>query len=193
MQRSLGNLEQYPIDDDVRLRLETILRDSSDFIDVITAAGTVSPEQFEQFVVPLRPLFDANFQLAAEEQLRQFRTQMEQFRHQYPDEQWGELRVVVMGFHQPRELWTLKQFFQWLVNEPGYERRVVYAEFQHPFFGEARPQAERLALELLTKVDFDLAAAAVFLGDETLLGRDILGPYAREILNSWGRSSFPNP
>lgn len=193
VQRSLDQLDQYPVDRASRERLGTILLASRDFIDRISGAGAVSAQQFEAFVLPLRPLFEANFRLAAQEQLRQFRDRMGQFQQEYPQEDWAQLRVVVMGFHQPRELWTLKQFFQWLLAEPGYERRVVYAEFQHPFFGEGRARAEDLALELLTKVDFDQAAAAVFLGDETLLGRDILGPYARDILESWGPSTFPSP
>ncbi len=191
VQQSLAQIEQYPVDEETRQRLLVILSASRDFIDQITAAGSVSAQEFEAFVLPLRPLFDANFELAALEQLRQFRERMERFQSEYPGDDWAELRVVVMGFHQPRELWTLKQFFQWLLNEPDFERRVVYAEFQQPFFGEHRARAEELALELLTKVDFDLAAAAVFLGDETRMGRDILGPYARDILQSWGVSEFP--
>mgnify|MGYP001216546088 CR=1 FL=1 len=101
-----------------------------------------------------------------------------------------KLRVVVMGFHQPRQLWTPKQFFQWLLREPDYEHRVVYAEFQHPFFGAGRAEAEDKALELLTKVDFDQSAAEVFLGDRTGLGSDVLGGYAKDIIKSWGPSTF---
>lgn len=190
---SLGQMADNPVDPETKQRLGVILSSSRDFIDDITAAGSVSAQQFEAFVVPLRPLFDDNFKLAAWEQLRQFRARMEQFQAEYPEENWSQLRVVIMGFHQPRELWTLKQFFQWLLNEPGFEKRVVYAEFQQPFFGAHRARAEAQALELLTKVDFDLGAAAVFLGDETRMGRDILGPYARDILETWGASDFPLP
>ena len=67
---------------------------------------------------------------------------------------------------------------------------MVYAEFQQPFFGEHRAEGEARALELLTKVDFDQAAAEVFLGDSKALGSDILGPYARDILETWGPSTF---
>jgi hypothetical protein len=187
---SLRGLDGLALDQDAKQRLVTILSATRAFIDRISGSGAVSREEFVAFVEPLRPLFRANFHLAALEQLRQFRAQMALFKTEYPQQNWQDLRVVIMGFHQPRNLWTLKQFFQWLLKEPDYERRVVYAEFQHPFFGEHRAEGERLAIELLTKVDFDQAAGEMFLGDSKALGSDILGPYAREIIEGWGPSAF---
>ena len=187
---SLEGLSDIGLSAVVEQRLLTILERSRDFIDTISAAGTVSEAEFLAFVTPLRPLFSANFQLAALEQLRQFRAQMQRYKADFPDQDWQKLRVVVMGFHQPRQLWTPKQFFQWLLREPDYEHRVVYAEFQHPFFGTRRAEAEDKALELLTKVDFDQSAAEVFLGDRTGLGSDVLGGYAKDIIKSWGPSTF---
>lgn len=188
--RSLGRIAEFRVEADARERLRVILEASRDYIDELTARGVATRQTFETFVAPLRPLFHANFHLAALEQLRQFRAQMEVFRTQMPEENWADLHVVVMGFHQPRNLWTLRQFFQWLLAEPDYEHRVVYAEFQVPFFGENRERAEQLAIELATKVDFDLVAADVFLNDRTALGSDILGPYANDILETWGPSDF---
>jgi hypothetical protein len=187
---SLRGLDALALDPDAKQRVLTILSATRDFIDRISGSGAVSREEFVAFVEPLRPLFRANFRLAALEQLRQFRAQMTVFKTDYPGENWQDLRVVIMGFHQPRNLWTLKQFFQWLLDEPGYERRVVYAEFQHPFFGEHRAEGEALAIELLTKVDFDQTAGEMFLGDSKALGSDILGPFAREIIEGWGASTF---
>lgn len=187
--KSLGDIGLGAV---VEQRLLTILERSRDFIDTISAAKMVSEAEFLAFVTPLRPLFADNFRLAAMEQLRQFRAQMQRYKAEFPDQDWQNLRVVVMGFHQPRQLWTPKQFFQWLLREPDYEHRVVYAEFQHPFFGANRAAAEDKALELLTKVDFDQKAAEVFLGDRTGLGSDVLGSYARDIIKSWGPSAFPD-
>lgn len=190
---SLQQLRDDPSDlpADANARLQRILVDSAAYIDRISAAGVADATGFLEFVEPLRPLFLENFHLAANEQLRQFRDQMTVFQARYPQQNWSDLRVVVMGFHQPRRLWTLHQFFQWLIREPGYEHRAVYAEFQFPPFGQRRAAAEALAIELATKVDFDLDAGAVFLGDRTALGQDILGPFARDILKSWGPSAFP--
>jgi hypothetical protein len=47
------------------------------------------------------------------------------------------------------------------------------------------------ARDLLGKVDLDRGAAKLILGDETALGRDVMGPAAQEILRSWPRSSWP--
>ncbi|GAB4150853.1 MAG: hypothetical protein Tsb0016_22780 [Sphingomonadales bacterium] len=189
---SMASLDTMGLPTDARARLHRILADSAAYIDRIDAAGTADEAGFLDFVQPLRPLFLENFELAADEQLRQFRNQMAVFQARYPRQDWQDLRVVVMGFHQPRRLWTLKQFFQWLIREPDYEHRVVYAEFQFPPFGPRRAAAEALAIELATKVDFDLDAGAVFLGDRTALGQDILGPFASDILKSWGPSTFPD-
>ena len=105
----------------------------------------------------------------------------------YPKEDWSELRVAVIGFHQPRESYALKLFFQWLLEEPEVEKRVVYAEYQFSIFGKNKEQAENLAIELLSKVDFEKEASLFLLGDETLLQKDVMGPSTEEILKKWGR------
>ena len=112
------------------------------FISHMSEQRRVSREEFAAYAEPLRPLIHENFRIGASEQLVQFKAQMKLWKEQFPDEKWGELRVVVLGFHQAREQFALSEFFQWLLKEPGYENRVVFAEFQGSLSGAAREAAE---------------------------------------------------
>jgi hypothetical protein len=174
-------------------RLTTVLGATQRFIAEMSARRSVSRNEFAAFAEPLRPLIRENFRIGANEQLVQFKEQMKAWKEQFPDEKWGELRVVVLGAHQARDLYALSDFFQWLVREPGYENRVVFAEFQGPISGPAREaaEAEADALKLLAKVDFEHEAAELIFGDRTYLQRDVMGPAAEEILKQWGTSDWP--
>ncbi|MCG8469835.1 MAG: hypothetical protein MJB57_16785, partial [Gemmatimonadetes bacterium] len=162
-----------------------------DYVAGVIAAKSTSEADFEAFMLPLRPLIRENFAVGAREQLDQFRAQMDAWKTEFPTEDWAALRVVVLGFHQPRDEYALKLFFQWLLEEPAYEKRVVFAEFQHSIFGPDRAEAVRLALELLTKVDLDAGAAEIMFGDEAMLGRDVMGPAAGSIIRAWGQPTWP--
>jgi hypothetical protein len=97
--------------------------------------------------------------------------------------------VAVLGFHQPREQYTIKLFFQWLLQEPNYEKRVVYVEFQTSFSGDHLGDAENIAVALLTKIDFELDASTLIFGEPKTLQIDVMGPAAQRILQTWKSNS----
>ena len=135
-------------------------------------------------------MVEGNLYDGAKEQLDQFKAQMEKWKTEYPNENWEDLRVVVMGFHQARDLYALKLFFQWLLKEPDFEKKVVFAEYQFSIFGDQKEKAEELALLLLTKVDFEKEPSLFLLGNETQLQKDVMGPAAQKILKAWGQSDW---
>ncbi len=190
IETAAAHVDRLPVDRGARERIERILAATADYVARTTETGNASDEDFARYIEPLRPLIAENLRRGALEQLDQFNAQMRRWKAAYPDEQWEELRVVVMGFHQPRNLYTLKQFFRWLLAEPEHESRVVFAEFQHSIFGEKRALSEALAIDLATKVDLDLIASAVVFDDETYLGSDVMGRAARQIIATWDESDF---
>ena len=171
-------------------RIAQVLTLTQAYVEKVLEKRNTSEEEFQTFATSIRPLIKSNLYDGAMEQLSQFMDQMNLWKKTFPDENWPELRVVVLGFHQPRDSYALKLFFQWLLNEPEIENHVVYAEFQFSIFGENRKKAEELALELLTKVDFEKDISRYLFDDETYLQRDVMGPGAKEILGNWGESPW---
>ena len=187
---AIAHVDDLPVDTQARTRINTILSSTAEYVAEITASGIATVEGFERYVEPLRPLIQENFRVGASEQLVQFKAQMDLWKAEYPNDNWNDLRVVILGFHQPRDLYALTQFFKWLVSEEETGPRVVYAEFQRSIFGENSEIAQRLAVELATKVDLDRIVSAALFEDETYLESDLLGRAAREIIATWGESDF---
>ncbi len=179
------------VDEATRKQLLELLDVSAVYVGDVLRSGQADEAGFRAYADRVRPLVRANLRVGADEQLRQFRAQLDAWRREFPDEHWGDLRVVVMGFHQARDLYATKQLFQWLLRERGLEDRVVYAEFQFSPFGDKSVEAKRLALDLLSKVDLDHRAAAAILADRVALQRDVMGPAAKQILESWGNPEWP--
>ena len=171
-------------------RIYQLLTKTDDYIQKITANKKTSIEEYHNFAKSVRPIIEQNLYDGAMEQLTQFLKQLNDWKMEFPEENWDELRVAVLGFHQPRELYTQKLFFQWLLDEPAIEERVVYAEFQFSIFGKNKEKAEARALELLTKVDLEKEASLFLLGEETILQQDVMGPATKKILGEWGETKW---
>ncbi|MYJ95791.1 MAG: hypothetical protein F4053_09475 [Proteobacteria bacterium] len=122
--------------------------------------------------------------------MNQFGAQMERWQSEYPDEDSDDLRVVILGMHQPRDLYSLTQFFQWLLSLEETKPRIVYAEYQHSFFGDDLAIAQDLAIELITKVDLDRMVSDAVFDDETYLESDVMGRATRRIMATWSESDF---
>src|SRR5262249_40092511 len=172
-------------------RLKRILDSTEDYVNSIVRRGETNSNEFQNYASQVSPLIKENLYIGAKEQLDQFRSQMEAWRKAFPTENWGGLRVVILGYHQPRDLYVLKLFFQWLLREPEYEERVIFAEFQDTITGDKRDEAERLALLLMAKVDFEKGAGQSIFGDKLILQKDVMGPAAVDILKQWGNSNWP--
>jgi hypothetical protein len=177
----------------IKDRLKRILNSTEEYVDNIISKGETNLAEFENYASQLGPLIKENLYIGAREQLDQFRSQMEVWRKAFPMENWGDLRVVILGYHQPRDLYVLKLFFKWLLREPEYEERVVFAEFQDLITGDKRDEAEKLALLLLAKVDFEKGVGQSIFGDRLILQKDVMGPAAVDILKQWGSSNWPQP
>ena len=190
IQSALEYVEHLPVDSQAQARIGTILSSSADYIEEMIASGVATEEGFKEYFEPIRPLIAENLRVGALEQLNQFGAQMERWQSEYPDEDWDDLRVVILGMHQPRDLYSLTQFFQWLLSLEETKPRIVYAEYQHSFFGDDLAIAQDLAIELITKVDLDRMVSDAVFDDETYLESDVMGRATRRIMATWSESDF---
>ena len=158
---------------------------SQQFIQKILSNKASSKDEFLMFSKSVRKPLEDNLYDGAKVQLTQFYDKLKNWKFQFPDENWDDLRVVIMGFHQSRELYVLKLLFQCLLGEPEIEKRVVFAEFQFSILGDKTEEAQDFALKLLEKVDFDKEVSYFLFGDQTLLQKDVMGPAAVKILRKW--------
>lgn len=191
LSKAAEEVKSLSIEPEVKTRILFVLTSSAEYVQSVIRSGKTSLDEFERYARPLRHAIDENLYVGAEEQLIQFKEQVNKWRLQFPEEKWNQLRVVVLSFHQGREKYALTLFFKWLLHEPNYEKRVVYAEFQSSISGAERDNAEKLALVLLTKVDFDLEASTRIFGNPRTLQVDVMGPAAVKILKGWGKSGWP--
>ena len=176
------------INETQKQRITSLLRNSLQYVKIMLVNLETSKEEYHEYAKSVKPFIEGNLHDGAKEQLDQFLGQINIWKKEYPNENWNELRVAVLGFHQARDLYALKLLFQWLLKEPKYEDKVVYAEFQFSIFGSNRENAEQKALELLTKVDLEKEPSYLILGDKTLLQKDVMGPAAKKILESWSKT-----
>lgn len=179
------------IEPKTKARILFVLTASAEYVQSVIRFGKTSLDDFEKYAASLRRSINENLYVGAKEQLDQFKAQVNKWRREFPEEKWNGLRVVVLSFHQGREDYALYLFFRWLLREPAYEKRVVYAEFQGSISGTEREKSEKLALVLLNKVDFDLGASTRIFGNPRTLEVDVMGPASVKILKSWGKSEWP--
>lgn len=178
------------LNDEQKNRIRQIFQQTQSYIRKTLETAKVNKEDFRTFALAVKPLIDQSLHESALEQLTQFKTKLNAWKTEFPEENWSELRVAVQGFHQPRVRNIMSQLFQWLLKEPAIENRVVYVEFQFPMFGKNRKRAEILALELVAKVDFERDAAYYVMGDENILQVDITGPASEKIIKDWEPSDW---
>ncbi len=185
--QSVKHLEKEQIENTKKMLALT-----HDYLQRIISERATSEAAYQDFALSVRPLTNKNLYDAAKTHLNQFKEQMQVWKTTFPGENWQELRVAVLGFHQPRIGYVPTQFFQWLLKESAFENKVAYVEFQYSIFGPNRPKAEAYALKLLTKIKLDKVVAFSVLGDEILLQQDVMAPVTKEIISNWEASNWNN-
>jgi hypothetical protein len=127
------------------------------------------------FARKMGPLVLANVADAARVQIDGYHAQVSTWRRKLSAEEWGKLRVVIMGSQMPRKDNLAVQTFARLLGEAGEGRRIVYAE---ALFDEKR------ALNLLGTHLLDREIAGAFFDDPVRMNRDLLGDAAAEYLRT---------
>jgi hypothetical protein len=158
-------------------RQKRILAGSLQFLKDAAQAGTVSAAGLRQFARGMGPELLANADRAAADHLDRLHEQVSRWRSQMTKEEWGQVRVVVIGTQTARADQAATQYYLKLLHEPAVGARVVYAEMI--FRGDT---PEEKGLELLKTRLLDRMAAEAFFGDDQRLFRDLLADGARKHL-----------
>lgn len=77
---------------ETRDRLVSILTKTRQFVVATLAKGSATESDFQSYAQPLRELIRANLRVGANEQLRQFRAQVNAWRTEFPDEEHSAAR-----------------------------------------------------------------------------------------------------
>ncbi len=156
-------------------RQQQILRRCVKFVDATVEAGRLDLPGVQVFARSLAPLFQQNLDDAARVQIDAYHAQVVKWRRQLTAEQWGKLRVIVMGSQLPRKDNIAVQYFAKWLGQAGESRRLIYSEAIYD---------EQKALNLLGSHMLDRRAAEAFFADPTHLHRDLLADSAAAYLKT---------
>lgn len=154
-------------------RQKQIVAASLAFLDDVLAKRRFARAQLIAFTRRMAPLVMENVTEATHAQLDATHAQVSAWRRELSAREWGELHVVIIGPHMPRDGLVVMQYFLRLLGERQEGGRVVYAEslWQEP-----------QALDLLGTHLLDGSVGEAFFGDATRMHRDLLADAASQYL-----------
>ncbi len=169
-ERSLDALKLPPA---TLARQRQIVAASLAFLDEVVRERKFTRTELVAFTRRMAPLVLENVTDATRAQLDATHALVSTWRHDLSPREWGELHVLIIGPHMPREELVVTQYFLRLLGEPREGRRVVYAEslWQEP-----------QALDLLGTHLLDGGVGEAFFGDYMRMHRDLLGDAAKQYL-----------
>ena len=151
------------------------LRRCVEFLDEVLAVGRYDPVKLAALTHGLGPAVLALAQDAAKAQIDAYHTRVSAWRRELSPEEWGRLRILVMGVAMPRKRNTAVQYFAKLLGLPGESRRLVYAEMLPD---------EPHALDLLATHQLDGELSQAFFADPGRMELDLLGNAAATYLDT---------
>lgn len=155
-----------------------ILKLGRSFLAVAVKNRTATRDTLQEFCRAGAPLLERHLTWAAEIELDHYRGQLDAWRRKLSEDEWRQLRVVVMGSQMPRRNHRVVQLAAAMLGVSGEGERIVYAE---AIYEEPR------ALSLLGTHLIDGAAGEAFFGDAARLSQDLLAPATAEYV----RRHFP--
>ncbi len=194
-----NKIQKDPVLNEVqKARIDSIFDKTINYINDVVTNQQTTKQQFTDFAEEVRPLTIRNLDEGAEIQLEEQKKILYSWKQKYDKQEWKDLKVAIIGVHQPRKLNSSTLFFQWLLGEasfntgyiePEYEKNVVFVEFPpRPITTDTSDIG--LSLSLLNKVEFEKEMSKILLGKTELLQQDALGPSAIKVLSTWGKSDW---
>jgi hypothetical protein len=175
--RIAGILESLPdsgFDADQLARSRSLLARCSTFLDNVLDSGKYSAAELNSLTRAAGPIVLANAADAAKAQIDSYHACVSTWRREIPADEWGRLRVLVLGPQMPRKRNVAVQYFAKLLGVPGESRRVVYAE---ELAGESQ------GLNLLATHQLDSELSEAFFADPDRMEIDLIGNAASVYLD----------
>jgi hypothetical protein len=168
-----ASLSAVPLPEGSRARQKRIAEESAAYLDELAAKKSFTRAGLSAFTRRMAPLVMENVGEATRAQLDATHAQVSKWRKELSAEEWGKLRVVIIGPHMPREELVVTQYFLRVLGEKREGGRVVYAEslWQEP-----------QAMELLGTHLLDGDVGEAFFGEAMRMHRDLLADAAKRYL-----------
>ncbi|HEY7312665.1 MAG TPA: hypothetical protein VH643_25090 [Gemmataceae bacterium] len=168
-------LEERGFKREILERQRKLLAASLAAADQALKRACCSDKERVAFARKAAPLLLANVADAARVQIDGYHACVSAWRRKLTADEWGKLRVVVMGSQMPRKQHLAVQYFARLLGETGEGRRIVYAEGLND---------EKRALNLLGTHLLDREIAGAFFDDPQRMDRDLLSDAAADYLRA---------
>jgi hypothetical protein len=154
-------------------RQKKILTMSQDFLDGVIKAKKCTQDELVAYTRKTRPLFMLNAEEAAAVQILGYDGVVAIWKSKLTAEEWGTLRVAVMGTALPRKENLAVQYFARVLGESGEGKRLIYAESMFD---------EQKILRFISTSEVDARMAKAIFDDPTRLHRDLLSEAAAKFL-----------
>lgn len=185
LQETANFFEKSNQDSALKERIKNIILISDQYIAEVLESKVIRVDSYVQYALRLRPYMEKNLEDGAKTLIEQFHHQMQTWQTSYPDEQWGCLKVAILGTHDPREGYVLKQYFQWLLKEPGYEKNVIYVEFPEiKDIISDKTKSTRQAIDGLVNNSYQQKIGLHLMGEASYMQRDVMSEPAKNILSN---------
>lgn len=183
LQETADFFEKSAQDAALKERINNILRISDQYLSGVLASQVILETTYQQYASDLRPFIEKNLETGASTLIEQFHQQMQAWKKNYPNAQWDCLKIAILGTHDPREGYVLKQYFQWLLKEPAYEKNVVYVEFPEiKDIVSNKTKSTQQAMDGLINNSYQQKIGQRLMGEPSGMQRDVMSEPAKSIL-----------
>ncbi|MBA2655772.1 MAG: hypothetical protein H0U70_02165 [Tatlockia sp.] len=182
---SLTIVDKAELSPSIKIELKRLITLSINYLASLLKNKNIDQQSYAHYAMLVRPSIEKNLKEAAKNQIEQFHQQIQTWQTLYPDQQWSCLKVAILGIHDAREGYVLKQYFQWLLKESGSEKNVVYVEFPEIKDIVSDPsKSTQLALDALIKGNYQQRLAVNLMYDPYYLQHDVMAESAKLILDA---------
>lgn len=167
-----------------REKLNSMLSDSSKFIDKVISAKTVTRKELDEFARSMSERIYESANEAVSYELGRTDNQIAQWKKTMSSSEWDKLKVVVVSPHMPRQQNRQMLYFLKLLNEKEEGNRVIYMD--------GDPEQEEKALNLIAVHELDRDIAVSFFKDPWRMHRDLLGDAGKKFIkeNTLGKGGI---
>lgn len=161
---------------------QKILRESQEFLKSAVEGARVSRESFAAYEKRTHRAMTALADVAGAAQVDATHAVMTDWRRKLTADEWKQLRVIIVGFRQPRHDYAATQYFAAIFPEkgnslfPGENRRVFYVENLNIDRNDRSFEDQRRAVAALV---LDTEASEIFFNDPYRMSIDVMADGAR--------------
>jgi hypothetical protein len=185
LQETARFFEKSDLDPVLKDRIKNMIDISCQYLSTILINHVMHKDSYTDYALHMRPYIAKNLEDGAKTLIEQFNNQIKIWQTNYPNEQWSCLKIAILGTHDPREGYVLKQYFQWLLKEPGYEKNVIYVEY--PEVNDIisdKTKSTKQAINALINNSYQQKIGLDLMGEPSYMQRDVMSEPAKYILQN---------